>query len=74
MQFSGRNLQCSSVLYWIFSRFYKKVLFEEEKSLIRPHWAFQCLKGAYRKEGDQLFTQADSDRKGPVVLKQARRD
>lgn len=28
-----------------FSRFYKKVLFEEEKGLISPHWAFQCLKG-----------------------------
>lgn len=27
-----------------FSRPYKKVLFEEEKGLIRPHWAFQCLK------------------------------
>ena len=28
----------------------------------RPHAAFQYLKGAYEQEGDQLFTQADSDR------------
>ena len=30
--------------------------------------AFQYLKGIYKHEGNQLFTQVDSDRKGGMVL------
>ena len=32
--------------------------------------AFQYLKGAYKQEGEQLFTRVDSDRTRAVVFKQ----
>ena len=40
-------------------------MFSLEKRKLRGNLtaAFQYLKGAYRKDGEQLFTQADNDRK-----------
>ena len=31
--------------------------------------AFQCLKGAYKQEGERLFTRVDSNRTRGMVLK-----
>ena len=46
-------------------------LFSLEKKSIREDLivAFQYLKGAYKQEGEQLFTRVDSDRKNGNGLK-----